>query len=101
MGFENNDEAVTNDVTNCILVSFRNALRLAQEEMSVPDAPEFVIVAEDDMTLQTDFIPKLEAVARELRDDPLALGAALHSTTLAIYFPEAQSAHGGLALFKK
>ena len=81
MGHESKDEC-GNDATNCIVLSFLRALHQAQEEIASKEAPEFVIIGEDDMKLEADFDVHLMAVANELREDDVAMGAALHSTNL-------------------
>uniref|UniRef100_A0A7S4S357 Protein C10 n=1 Tax=Alexandrium monilatum TaxID=311494 RepID=A0A7S4S357_9DINO len=68
---------------SCILLSFRQALLHAAEEAKMPNSPAFVIITEDDMMLVSGFAAVLEAAVAELREDPVALGAMLHSSSLA------------------
>mmetsp|Transcript_11631 Transcript_11631/g.31726 ORF Transcript_11631/g.31726 Transcript_11631/m.31726 type:complete len:417 (-) Transcript_11631:78-1328(-) len=68
---------------NCILLSFREALRRALSELATSEAKStgYILVAEDDMVLTSSFYPTLDLAMWELRKAP-AMGAALHSESL-------------------
>uniref|UniRef100_A0A7S4QYM4 Uncharacterized protein n=1 Tax=Alexandrium monilatum TaxID=311494 RepID=A0A7S4QYM4_9DINO len=69
---------------NCILLSFREALRRALRDLERGEGANagYIIVAEDDMMLCPSFGATLDTAMWELRKATTALGAALHSESL-------------------